>query len=395
MSFLTESTVIAGLERAKGNVGLAAAQLGVRRDELWDCILKWPLLPVLLDNLRETMVDDAEALLREALGWGRPWAVAFVLKTIGRDRGFEDTFSTADGERAGDARRLTVAQLAEFESLHAIACGNAEGADPHAEHGTHGEPAFFARLDQLSPEVGVRSVLQQCAGTIRRAAVKLGLTYAQLMEYLSQRPELHSAAANFHEELLDNAESILRDEIARKKPWAIRFILKTLGRARGYGERPLSAADYGPAGRLDPNRLNDKQLARLERLTELMNHGRQVEALAEELTARATDSPAASECPPTAPGVPLTPEQQIVLDDVIGRVSGYAPGQLSLEEQEARLEAELPSPIARPATIRATAGQGAPPPTRMNLRDLHEEVRRELARRQLANAPARETGSGP
>src|SRR3974390_3672386 len=124
MKPLVEAEVTAVLERAEGNVSKAAAQIGVRRDQLWDFVLKWPLLMVLLENLREAMVDEAEAQLRVALAVGRPWAIAFVLKTIGRDRGYGDAFVSSDtGERTSDTQRLTARQLTQFAPLPAIPNG--------------------------------------------------------------------------------------------------------------------------------------------------------------------------------------------------------------------------------------------------------------------------------
>src|ERR1700681_872469 len=97
MSTLIESDVEAAIKLHEGNVTLAAETLGVRRDELWDFVLRWPTLLILLENLREMLVDAAEEVLRVALRAKKPWAVTFILRTVGKERGWSVGGSSPSG----------------------------------------------------------------------------------------------------------------------------------------------------------------------------------------------------------------------------------------------------------------------------------------------------------
>ena len=94
---------------------------------------------------------------------------------------------------------------------------------------------------------GVSKTLVNYAGNVGRAAEKLGVTRAELMEYLTRRPDVQTAVGDVREELVDHAESALRVAISDKKPWAIRFALKTLGRSPGYSENPKDEPGRGQA----------------------------------------------------------------------------------------------------------------------------------------------------
>jgi hypothetical protein len=80
--------------------------------------------------------------------------------------------------------------------------------------------------------------LQRSAGRFRFAAQKLGVTAEQLKDYCLLRPELQAALGDSHEELLDHAETILYSEISAFREWAIKFVLLTLGRSRGFVKAP-------------------------------------------------------------------------------------------------------------------------------------------------------------
>ena len=240
MTTFIESEIMAALAKSGGNVARVAATLTVRRDEVWDFILSHPELLSEVASARETLIDEAESGVREAVQAKKSWAICFVLTTIGKER-FQlgpaapeepDDNVTYAPEPPKRPRKpkLTDEQAAHCERLRAIATGKSDEPMPP-------EPGFIAVLDQSEKLNGeVTEVLQHFSGDARRASAVLGVSYPELMEYVARRPALHTVAENAREELIDDSESVLRDEVAAKKPWAIRFVLKTLGAARGYTE---------------------------------------------------------------------------------------------------------------------------------------------------------------
>ena len=97
MKPLIEEDAMSALKLAEGNISSAAALLGVRRDQLWDFMLRGTMLLIILENMREELLDKAEQLLRKAVREGKGWAVCFLLKTLGKERGY----STAPAGGAG------------------------------------------------------------------------------------------------------------------------------------------------------------------------------------------------------------------------------------------------------------------------------------------------------
>lgn len=83
-----ESEVIAQLKKSIGNVSHAARALGMSRAKLAERIARHPELREIVNDARQTMVDDAENALHASVINKEGWAVTFVLKTLGRDRGY-------------------------------------------------------------------------------------------------------------------------------------------------------------------------------------------------------------------------------------------------------------------------------------------------------------------
>lgn len=80
--------VKAALELAKGNVSLAARKMSTTRSTLYNYLNRYPELKTVLTDARESMIDTAETALHAAAIKGEGWAVCFMLKTIGRNRGY-------------------------------------------------------------------------------------------------------------------------------------------------------------------------------------------------------------------------------------------------------------------------------------------------------------------
>lgn len=88
MAMLTKNAVAKALTATHGNVSAAARALGVSRRAIGKRIDADPALKQAVIDARETILDDAERSLADAVKAGAPWAVVFVLKTQGRGRGY-------------------------------------------------------------------------------------------------------------------------------------------------------------------------------------------------------------------------------------------------------------------------------------------------------------------
>ena len=85
---LTEKNVKEALERCVGNLSAAARALGVARSSVAEYIARRPNLVALRLDLKEARIDNAESSLDLAVAKGEGWAVCFLLKTQGQDRGY-------------------------------------------------------------------------------------------------------------------------------------------------------------------------------------------------------------------------------------------------------------------------------------------------------------------
>lgn len=85
---LTKAVVMEALRRTHGLVAPAAELLGVSRGSLYRAIDRYKLKDYQRQLREEVIGDIAELKLFEAIQAGKPWAVTFYLKTLGRWRGY-------------------------------------------------------------------------------------------------------------------------------------------------------------------------------------------------------------------------------------------------------------------------------------------------------------------
>lgn len=97
---------------------------------------------------------------------------------------------------------------------------------------------------RVPPKKGVRvasariaDALRKSGGVVTDAAKALGVARATLTRRLSAEPALREVRDEVREEILDVAESKLREHIKAGNLNAAIFYLKTQGRDRGYVER--------------------------------------------------------------------------------------------------------------------------------------------------------------
>lgn len=83
----------------------------------------------------------------------------------------------------------------------------------------------------------VIEALQATRGMVYLAARRLQCDPETIMNYCKSYPTVEAAKVAARGELLDVAEVRLWQAVNKGEAWAVAFALKTVGRARGYGER--------------------------------------------------------------------------------------------------------------------------------------------------------------
>ncbi len=80
--------IIAALVAKKGLVSQAAKALGCTPKCIYNRAKQVRAVQEAIDSARDELIDDAELALRSAVLEKQPWAVALVLKTLGKRRGY-------------------------------------------------------------------------------------------------------------------------------------------------------------------------------------------------------------------------------------------------------------------------------------------------------------------
>ncbi len=86
----TDEDIIKAIRAKHGMVYLAARSLGCSHTLIYNRLKQNPLIKETIDACRGVILDDAETKLVSAIKRGEPWAIAFTLKTIGKDRGYTE-----------------------------------------------------------------------------------------------------------------------------------------------------------------------------------------------------------------------------------------------------------------------------------------------------------------
>ena len=84
----TQQQMIVALKETRGLITLAAERLGCSDDTVRRYVGKYPKVKQTVMQYRRRRVDVAELKLDGALANGEPWAIALVLKTLGKRRGY-------------------------------------------------------------------------------------------------------------------------------------------------------------------------------------------------------------------------------------------------------------------------------------------------------------------
>lgn len=128
----TAAQVAAALEATKGMVYLAAKQLGCSHTTIYNYIERHPTVREAWEAQGGEVGDTAELKLYQAILEGQAWAVAFYLKTKGKNRGYTERqeVTGADGGpiEVSDARDK-LAHLVDRFATRGGEGGDSGGAD--------------------------------------------------------------------------------------------------------------------------------------------------------------------------------------------------------------------------------------------------------------------------
>lgn len=93
----------------------------------------------------------------------------------------------------------------------------------------------------------VQEQLEKHGWAVYHVAKVLGVSPEAIYYYLRRYPELQMMKDRYEGETLDFAEISLRQKVVSGDAWAIKYILSTKGKSRGYVERTeLTGADEQP-----------------------------------------------------------------------------------------------------------------------------------------------------
>lgn len=84
-------------------------------------------------------------------------------------------------------------------------------------------------------------------GIITAIAKKIGCTWHTAQRYITDYPTIQRAWQDERETILDMSEMALFGQVKNGESWAVKYVLSTLGKSRGYTERTeVTGADGGP-----------------------------------------------------------------------------------------------------------------------------------------------------
>jgi len=94
----TPKEVITAIHRTKGLMTHTARVLGCSPHTVENYAKRYPAVRQAITDERKAFVDTAELSLMKAVQDGQPWAVALVLKTLGRHRGYSEENNALGGD---------------------------------------------------------------------------------------------------------------------------------------------------------------------------------------------------------------------------------------------------------------------------------------------------------
>lgn len=95
----TKEEAAAALLKTGGLISVAAAALRVTPESVRRALKRWPTLRPLLEEAKDAILDDTEWALFRAARSGEPWAVQYLLRHHGKQRGYQEVRKTEEERR--------------------------------------------------------------------------------------------------------------------------------------------------------------------------------------------------------------------------------------------------------------------------------------------------------
>ena len=108
--------------------------------------------------------------------------------------------------------------------------------------------------------------LHEHSGNVDLVAKDLDIIYFDLARYIDRRPDLRLLTVTYREQMVDQAETNLRQDLANGDQKATFMVLRTLGRERGYVERreqEITTTTHEATAGVDVSTLSMEQLMQL------------------------------------------------------------------------------------------------------------------------------------
>jgi hypothetical protein len=105
----TSAQIATALTESKGMVYIAAKKLDCSHQTIYNYIARHPTVRMAKEKAEGEVLDMAELTVFKAIQNGEPWAVTFVLKTKGKNRGYVERMENANVDI--DLSSLTESQL--------------------------------------------------------------------------------------------------------------------------------------------------------------------------------------------------------------------------------------------------------------------------------------------
>lgn len=113
---------------------------------------------------------------------------------------------------------------------------------------------------RVPPRYTVKEFLKAVEGSFGIKAViarKLGCSRQTVDKYCKKHPTIREAIEQEREMLKDMAEGRLVKAVQDGEPWAVKYVLSTLGKDRGYVERQEVAGTTGQPLKIEVEYVND------------------------------------------------------------------------------------------------------------------------------------------
>lgn len=117
----SDEEILDALTACQGLISRAARRLGCAPRTIYYRRARNPEIDRAILEARAQLIDDAEEGLKHHLAQKAPWAIALVLKTLGKNRGYVERIETR--EISDDALLLALEREREIERVRRLGEG--------------------------------------------------------------------------------------------------------------------------------------------------------------------------------------------------------------------------------------------------------------------------------